>query len=127
MSTRLVLSAAGAAVGFVVSGGNPAGAQVGWAIGGIVGGIVDPDKIYGPKLQDARTQTARDGVPIPIVYGTAAVSGSIIWAGPLVETENEDNGKGGPVSVTYTYQRSYATSCQIFITCCLLYNSFLFL
>ena len=108
MSTRLVLSAAGAAVGFVVTGGNPAGAQVGWAIGGIVGGIVDPDKIYGPKLQDARTQTARDGVPIPIVYGTAAVSGSIIWAGPLVETENEDNGKGGPVSVTYTYQRSYA-------------------
>src|SRR5690606_25448627 len=73
-----------------------------------VGGIVDPDKIYGPRLTDAAQQTAQDGVPRPYGWGTFPCAGNIIWTDDLKEHTEKDDGKGGPVSVTYVYTRSYA-------------------
>lgn len=37
MSTQLLVSAVGAAVGFVATSGNPAGAKYGWFIGSCTG------------------------------------------------------------------------------------------
>lgn len=106
MSTRLILGAAGAAVGFYV--GGPQGAAWGWQIGYGVGTIVDPDQIEGPRLNDARTQTSRDGVPIPIVFGVGRVAGNIIWTGDLREIRKKESGKGGPEVTTFTYLRTHA-------------------
>lgn len=41
MSGRTILGVAGAVIGFVVSGYNPYGAQVGWMIGPDSGELVD--------------------------------------------------------------------------------------
>lgn len=107
MSGSTIGGFAGAAIGFFF--GGPVGAQWGFMLGSVVGGYVDPQKIEGPRLTDAQTQTSNEGVPRPIVYGTAAVAGNIIQCGPLVEhKESARAGKGGPVQTTYTYTRTVA-------------------
>ncbi|KGQ19940.1 putative phage tail protein [Lysobacter dokdonensis DS-58] len=81
----------------------------------MIGGYVDPDviKSSGPRLTDAMQQTARDGIPITIGYGTFPTAGNVIWRAPLVENvivTRERQGKGGPVTETteFQYTRSYA-------------------
>lgn len=106
MSTRLLIGAAGAAVGFYF--GGPQGAAWGWQIGYGVGTIVDPDQIEGPRLTDARTQTSRDGVCIPWVHGIGRVAGNITWAGELREIRKKESGKGGPEVTTFSYLRTHA-------------------
>jgi hypothetical protein len=104
MSGSTIGGIVGATIGFFV--GAP---QLGWMIGSIIGGIVDPQKIQGQRLTDAQGQTASEGVPRPIIYGIAACAGNLIQIGPLVEHKQEQQqGKGGPVQITYTYTRSYA-------------------
>jgi len=82
--------------------------QLGFVIGGAIGGYIDPVKIKGPRLTDAQQQTSQEGIPIPFGYGTFPCAGNVIWAGPLVETEQKSGGKGGPQQISYTYSRSYA-------------------
>jgi hypothetical protein len=101
-------STVGGLIGAVVGFFTPIGPQFGAAIGSFLGGVVHPQKIYGPRLTDATQQTSQEGIPIPFGYGSFPCSGNIIFAGPVDEHEHDDNGKGGPVSVTYTYTRSYA-------------------
>jgi hypothetical protein len=83
------------------------GTQLGWMIGSLIGGIVDPQKIYGPRLTDAVHQTAQDGVPRSWGYGTYPTAGNLIWTSPVSEKKHK-SGKGGPQQITYTYLRSYA-------------------
>jgi hypothetical protein len=106
----------GAIIGGVVTQ-SPQGAMYGYAIGSGVGAIVLPDKLptsYGPRLEDLRAQSSVYGNPIPIVYGTAALQGTVIWAMDIKEvaTETEQGGKGGPsqTSVNYTYFGSFAVA-----------------
>lgn len=109
MSGATIGGVVGAVVGFWI--GGPQGAQWGWAIGSAIGGYVDPTIITGPRLQDARVQTARDGVAIPFGWGRFPTAGNIIWIQPGPPTEHkheERQGKGGPVTETFTYTRSYA-------------------
>lgn len=83
--------------------------QLGFMIGSMLGGYIAPDKVYGPRLSDAQTQTSTVGIPIPFGYGTFSVKGNIIWADVLKEHKKKKRaGKGGPTQVTYTYTRSYA-------------------
>ena len=83
--------------------------QLGWMIGSMIGGVVAPEKIHGPKLTDARSQTAQDGVPRTYGYGTFPCTGNLIWVDPTIkEVKNKERGKGGPEQITYTYTRSYA-------------------
>lgn len=103
---RQVLPIVGAAVGFFI--GGPAGAQWGYAIGALVGNIVDPVVINGPKIGDVATQTSAEGVYQPIYFGTAAGAGNIIMQGPDVIKKNRDSGKGGPVTVTERLYRTFA-------------------
>lgn len=107
MSGSTIGGAVGAVVGFYF--GGPQGAQWGWMIGSAVGGYVDPTQIEGPRLQDARTQTSRDGVAIPFGWGTFPLAGNVIAQGPVVEhKKKERQGKGGPEVTTYSYTRTYA-------------------
>ncbi len=100
----------GGVIGFVASGFNPKGFQWGYAIGSVVGGYVDPTKVYGPRLEDAATQTSTVGGVIPFGYGVFTCTGNIIWADELKEhKKSERAGKGGSQkNITYTYTRSYA-------------------
>ncbi|SDW95339.1 phage tail protein [Lysobacter enzymogenes] len=82
--------------------------QLGFMIGSIIGGYVDPDKVYGPRLTDAQTQTSTVGIPIPFGYGTFANKGNIIWSSDLRERRKKSGGKGGPQTITYQYLRDYA-------------------
>lgn len=92
MSGSTIGGVVGAVIGFYF--GNP---QLGWMIGSAIGGYVDPEVIQGPRIKDAQTQTSNDGVPRPIVYGTAAIAGNVIARGELTHrTVTTSQGKGGP-------------------------------
>jgi len=98
----------GGVIGFYI--GGPSGAQWGWMIGSAVGGYVDPQVIQGPKLTDPQQQTATEGAPIALIYGTGAVMGTIIQvqSKPTEHKHKERQGKGGPVTETFTYTRTVA-------------------
>lgn len=108
MSGNLIGGIVGATIGFVVTGGNPAGAVRGFMLGSAVGGIVMPGElptVQGPRLDDLRVQASEYGRPIPIVYGTVALQGNVIWAADIkeVRSETEQGGKGGPSQTTVNY------------------------
>jgi len=92
---REVLGVAGAVIGGIY-GGAP-GAQAGFLIGSTIGAIIDgPEKIDGPALSEAPIQTSRDGVPIPIIWGTHHCHGNIIIKNPETYiTVKVSSGKGG--------------------------------
>ncbi len=100
MATQL-LGITGAIIGGAFYG--PRGAQIGFAVGSIIGGIIDPPHIDGPKLGDAAIQTSRDGIPIPIIWGIHHVVGNIIQMNPIIETKKKiRQGKGGGTTTTET-------------------------
>lgn len=114
---RLVLGAAGAAVGFYL--GGPTGASLGWSIGSAVGGVVDPPdpiKQQGPRLGDRKLQFSSYGEMLPVTYGTARVAGNVIWASEIRETSTTTSqgggkgGGGGAETTTYTYSVDIAIS-----------------
>ncbi|WP_341706541.1 phage tail protein [Halopseudomonas sp.] len=112
MSTESAVGAVvGGAIGFVVSGFNPAGALYGAALGAGVGAVLGGGpKIEGPRLSDLSIQTSTYGADIPRVYGTIVVSGNVLWLenNKLRERKSDGGGKGGGASAAdeYTY---YAT------------------
>lgn len=106
MSGQQIGTVIGGAIGAYF--GGPAGAQLGMAIGGAIGGAVDPTHINGPKIGDGQQQTATDGAPIAWVQGTAMVAGTIVQVSPRRQIRHKDNGKGGPVTVTYTAVQDFA-------------------
>ena len=71
----------GAMIGTVVPGiGSAIGAVVGAVAGGIAGAFFGgtPAPVY---VTDLNIPTSRYGAGIPQVFGTARVSGNIIWTG----------------------------------------------
>ena len=105
--TTLVLGLAGAAVGGMV--GGPLGASIGFNLGAALGSALDPPKVEGPRLNDLKLQTSSYGTPIPIIYGSFRLGGSVIWQTPLQEHKETSGGKGGgPEVTTYTYSASFA-------------------
>jgi hypothetical protein len=74
--------------------GNP---QLGYAIGAMVGGLVDPEQIKAPSIGDVATQTSAEGVPCPLLAGTAGCAGNLIYCSPPRVVKGEfQSGKGGP-------------------------------
>lgn len=113
----IVLGVVGAVVGFVGSGGNPMGAQLGFMIGSSIGGYIDgrrnPVITFGPRLSDLKVMSSAYGVRIPIIYGTIRIATQVFWSTPLNERSHTDgSGKGGgspsQKTVTYTYDTSLA-------------------
>lgn len=103
-------STVGGVIGGIVGSFVPViGTQLGFVVGSILGGYISPDKVYGPRLTDAQTQTSTVGIPVPFGFGSFAIKGNIIWADELKERRKKRGGKGGgPTQITYTYTRSYA-------------------
>jgi hypothetical protein len=102
---QLVISAAGAAVGFAV--GGPVGAQVGWALGSVVGAQFGPkQRTQGPRLEDLKITGAEYGQPIPWVAGHPRVAAQVWWASNKreISTTTTQGKGGGAVSTTYTYE-----------------------
>jgi hypothetical protein len=111
---QAVLSVAGAAVGFWL--GGPAGAAWGFSLGGMAGSALFPTDlgtISGPRLNDLSVQTSTVGAPIPIVYGTYAIAGNLIWSSGIIETvsRKKQGGKGGPTQTVKTY--TYKVNCAV--------------
>lgn len=94
--------------------GTALGGPVGGAIGSLLGQAIDqqifgPGPRHGPRLGDLSVQTSSYGTPIPRVYGTMRVAGSIVWAADLKENAAAEGGaKGQPETVTYSYSGSFA-------------------
>lgn len=105
--SQLIVSAAGAAVGFAI--GGPTGAMWGWMAGNAVGMAFAPDQnISGPRLEDLTVSSSAYGSPIPYLQGTMRMSGQLIWASEKREiattTEQGGKGGGGVSQTTYTYE-----------------------
>ncbi len=102
----LVLSAIGTVVG----------GPIGGAIGALVGQQVDrlvfaPKGRQGPRLGDLAVQTSSYGSPIPKIFGTMRVAGTVIWATDLKEDRRrQGGGKGRPSTTTYSYSASFAVA-----------------
>lgn len=72
-------------------------------IGSAVGGYIDPEKIKLPGIGDAQTQTASDGIPIAVVYGTPPpFQGNLIDGDPKARKikVKTRQGKGGPIIIS---------------------------
>lgn len=90
--------------------GNAILPGVGGVIGAAIGGFIDnqflfpPPDSKGPRLNDLAFQSGSEGSPLPMVLGVSRVPGSIIWKGPLIESEDDVGGKGGgPSQTVYSY------------------------
>src|SRR3546814_5954786 len=86
----LVLTAVGTAIG----------GPIGGALGGLLGQAIDRDVLFkpkgrqGPRLTELAVQTSSYGSPIPRLYGTMRVAGSVIWSTDFVETRSEERRVG---------------------------------
>ncbi len=102
----LVLTAVGGAIG------GPIGA----ALGGLIGQAVDRDVLFrpkgreGPRLSELRVQTSSYGTPLPLLFGTMRVAGSVIWSTDLLESRATSHAKGQPSVATYSYAASFAVA-----------------
>lgn len=107
MSTSTALTIVGAGVGFVATGGNPAGAQWGAMIGGTIGGVLEANATHmrGPRLADLTVQKSEEGAPIPVLFGAVRVAGNVLQCSEKRERAHKTSaGKGsGPKTTNYTY------------------------
>lgn len=101
---QIIVSAAGAAVGFMV--GGPTGAQVGWALGSMLYASTQTQRSQGPRLDDLKVASATYGQPLPWSLGASRIAGQIWWASDKREiaTTQEVGKGGGAESTTYTYE-----------------------
>ena len=115
------MSSVGQALGGVVGGvigfmvGGPTGALYGAQIGMLGGGLLDPPKVKGPRLDDLSFQTSTYGAFIPRVYGTVAIHGNVFWlkGNSLTESSSTSSAKGGPEVTSYSYSATFAVGlCQ---------------
>jgi len=104
----LLLQAAGTFLGGFL---GPIGAIVGRAAGALAGYALDralisgTQRVEGPRLASARPFTAEEGAPLPRLYGTARLGGTMIWATRFEEarTTRRQGFKGGPKTTEYSY------------------------
>jgi hypothetical protein len=96
--------------------GTIVGGPIGGAIGAFVGQQIDqrlfaPKGRQGPRLNDLSLQTSTYGQPIPKLFGTMRVAGTVIWATDLREEKHSSGGgKGGGKVSTYSYSASFAVA-----------------
>lgn len=95
--------------------GGALGGPVGAMLGGLLGQGVDrelfkPNGREGPRLTELKVQTSSYGAPIPRLFGTLRVAGSVIWATDLIEHRHREGGKGRPSTTTYSYSVSFAVA-----------------
>jgi hypothetical protein len=110
---QAILTIAGTIIGAYF--GYPA---LGAALGSLAGSLLFPTKlpnVQGPRLTDLTQTAASVGVPIPEVWGTIAVPGTVIHytrAREVIESDEVGGGSGGPTQTveTPTYYSDFAIS-----------------
>ena len=114
---------AAASMGFAA---GTMGYAIGSGLGSLAGGMLFPPKmpgVQGPRAADGMVQVSTYGASIPIVYGTMALAGNVIWSAGIreVKTTRKEGGKGGGGSTkvtTYTYYCDFAVGlCEGEINC----------
>lgn len=95
--------------------GGAVGGPIGAMLGGLLGQSVDrelfkPKGREGPRLTELKLQTSSYGTPLPKLFGTLRVAGSVIWATDLVEHSRREGGKGRPTVTSYSYTASLAVA-----------------
>lgn len=90
---NLVISAAGAAVGYLI--GGPTGAQIGWMVGSYLSASNSSTTAAGVTVGDLRVQTSQYGVNIPVPCGKQRISGNVIWATDKTTYEMKSGSSGG--------------------------------
>jgi hypothetical protein len=112
----ILLTVAGSVAGNAILPGI-GGALLGSA-GAMLGRTIDTalfgqSSVKGPRLDHLKVQDSSYGNGIPVIYGTARVSGNVIWASDLIETIQTESvgGKGG--GGTQVEKASYAVDCAI--------------
>ncbi len=95
--------------------GSVFGGPLGGAIGALVGQQVDRlvlgggSSREGPRLKELSVTTSSYGSPIPRVFGTMRLPGTIVWSTDLTEhKDKQGGGKGKPSTTTYSYTASFA-------------------
>lgn len=95
--------------------GQAIGGPIGAAIGSIVGQQIDRNILFrpkgreGPRLTELAVQTSSYGTPIPRLFGTIRVAGTVIWSTDLIESKSKSSsGKGQPTVTNYSYAVSFA-------------------
>ena len=95
--------------------GGALGGPIGAAIGGLAGHALDAATLFrpasreGPRLTELKVQTSSYGTPIPPLFGTMRVAGTVIWSTDLLETRSvAGGGKGQPSAARYSYRASFA-------------------
>lgn len=104
----LVLSTIGSALFGPV--GGAAGAFAGRSIDQALIWSLTPARIQPSRLSSLKVQGGGEGVPIPIVFGRARVTGQLIWAAQFKEHNKKRTigGKGGQRVVERHYSISFA-------------------
>lgn len=96
--------------------GTALGGPIGGMIGSMVGQSIDLQLMgggarKGPRLNDLAVQTSSYGTPIPQIFGTMRVAGTVIWSTDLVETtELVGDAKSGGETQVYNYTASFAVA-----------------
>ena len=95
--------------------GRAIGGPLGGALGALVGNRIDRAVLggtrEGPRLTELAVQTSSYGTPIPLVFGTMRVAGTVIWATDLKEHRaRSGGGKGRPATTSYSYSASFAVA-----------------
>lgn len=111
---QIVGGIAGGIIGFYT--GGPAGAVKGAAIGSSIGGYIDPPpgpNIRLPAVDDKTFQSSAYGVPLPVLYGSIATMGNVIWLENnkyrREVRKNKTGGKGGGGGGSYETETYFAT------------------
>jgi len=96
--------------------GSALGGPIGGALGGLVGQSIDRSllgsgKGKGPRLGDLSVQSSSYGSPIPRMFGTMRVAGTVVWSTDMVEGEaSGEGGKGTSGSAPRSYYVSLAVA-----------------
>lgn len=96
--------------------GTALAGPIGGLLGSLVGQSIDQQLLgggarKGPRLGELTVQTSSYGSPMPRIYGTMRVAGTIVWTADLKEdSELQGDGKSQPETVVYTYSASFAVA-----------------
>lgn len=104
---RQILPIVGAATGYAIAG--PVGAQAGFVAGSILGNAIDPLDPASNKIGDAPAQTAEEGGPRAITYGTTQITATQVLARGNRVIKKKKAGGGGKGSKKQKVKHVYWT------------------